>query len=151
MKPVILDFGLAMAIGEGGEMPRHFEGTPLYASPEQVKSEPLTAASDVFSFGTLMFKVLSGRNPFQGADLAEVFRAITEATPPFLRDVAVGIPSDLQAICLACLAAKPEDRPTAEEVALDLGRFLAGEPARLRPAFTVTSFGGASANTRTTS
>jgi serine/threonine-protein kinase len=134
MKPVILDFGLAISIGEGGEMPRHFEGTPLYASPEQVKGEPLTAASDVFSFGTLMFKVMSGRTPFRGANLAEVFRAITEATPPFLRDVAVGIPSDLQAICLACLAAKPADRPTAEEVALDLGRFLAGEPARLRPA-----------------
>jgi serine/threonine protein kinase len=134
MKPVILDFGLAIAIGEGGEISRHFEGTPLYASPEQVKGEPLTAASDVFSFGTLMYKVLSGRTPFQGTNLSEVFRAITEATPPFLRDVAVGIPSDLQAICLACLAAKPADRPSAEEVALDLGRFLAGEAARLRPA-----------------
>jgi serine/threonine protein kinase len=134
MKPIILDFGLAVSLHEADDLPRHFEGTPLYASPEQVKGEPLSAASDVFSFGSLMFKVLTGRTPFEGADIAEVFRAIYAAQPPFLRDVAVGVPSDLQAICLACLAAKPEDRPTAEEVALDLGRFLAGEPARLRPA-----------------
>jgi serine/threonine protein kinase len=134
MKPIILDFGLAVSFREAGNLPRHFEGSPLYASPEQVKGEPLSAASDVFSFGSLMFKFLTGRAPFEGADVAEVFRAIKEAAPPFLRDVAVEIPADLQAICLACFAAKPEDRPTADEIALDLGRFLAGEPVRLRPA-----------------
>ena len=65
---------------------------------------------------------------------ADLLTAIRAAKPPFLRDVAVGVPADLQAICLACLAANPEERPTAEEVALDLGRFLANEPVRLRPA-----------------
>src|SRR5205085_5994413 len=108
MKPVILDFGVAISLREADEQPRQFAGTPLYASPEQVKGEPLTPASDIFSFGSLMFKVLTGRTPFEGESIAEVFRAIKEATPPFLRDVAVGVPPDLQAICLACLAAKSD-------------------------------------------
>src|SRR5688572_7397716 len=82
MKPIILDFGLAVSFCEASNLPRHFEGSPLYASPEQVKGEPITSASDVFSFGSLMFKFLTGRAPFEGADLAEVFRAIKEAAPP---------------------------------------------------------------------
>src|ERR1051325_1969367 len=134
MKPVILDFGLAVSLHQSGELSPHFEGTPLYASPEQVSGGTLSAASDIFSFGSVMFKVLTGKTPFEGESIAEVFRNIQQATPPFLRDVAVGIPSDLQAICLACLAKDPAERPSAEEVALDLGRFLAGEPTRLRPA-----------------
>lgn len=134
VKPVILDFGLALSVTEAGRARLGFEGTPLYASPEQARGEPLTAASDIFSFGSLMFKVLSGATPFNGTTLTEVLSAIREAKPPFLRDVAVGVPADLQATCLACLAADPKDRPTAEQIELELGRFLAGEPVRLRPA-----------------
>jgi serine/threonine protein kinase len=133
LRPKILDFGLALSLEEAAAQPRGFEGTPLYASPEQVQSKPLTAASDIFSFGSLMFKVLSGRPPFEGETADEVFGAIATTAPPFLRDVAVGVPEDLQAICLACLAWNPADRPTASEVALELGRFLVGEPVRLKP------------------
>jgi len=134
LRPVILDFGLALAPGEADELTSGFAGTPLYASPEQVTGVPLTPTSDMFSFGSVMFKLLTGRVPFEGATMEEVFGAIRKATPPFLRDVATRVPADLQAICLACLAADPTERPTAEAVALDLGRFLAGEPVRLRPA-----------------
>jgi serine/threonine protein kinase len=134
MKPVILDFGLAVSLREANRTRSRFEGTPLYASPEQASGKALTAASDIFSLGSLMFKVLTGTNAFNGSTLTEVLDAIRASTPPFLRDVAVGVPSDLQAICLACLAADPRARPTAEQVALELGRFLAGEPVRLRPA-----------------
>jgi serine/threonine protein kinase len=133
LRPRILDFGLALSLEEAGALGRGFEGTPLYASPEQVQSKPLTTASDVFSFGSLMFKVLAGRPPFDGESADEVFAAIATTAPPFLREVAVGVPEDLQAICLACLAWNPADRPTAAEVALELGRFLVGEPVRLKP------------------
>jgi hypothetical protein len=133
MKPIVLDFGLAVSLEEANRSRSRFEGTPLYASPEQAGGKPLTAASDIFSFGSLMFKVLTGATPFNGTTLTEVLERIGKATPPFLRDVAMGVPSDLQAICLACLAAEPNDRPTAEQVVLELGRFLAGEPVRLRP------------------
>jgi hypothetical protein len=133
MRPRILDFGLSLAIHEASEGVRKFEGTPLYASPEQAKGEALGTASDVFSFGSVMFKVLTGRASFRGATLADVLQAITTTKPPFLREVAVGVPEDLQAICLACLALNPADRPTAEEVGIELGRFLMGEPVRVRP------------------
>ena len=80
-----------------------------------------------------MFKVLTGKAPFAGASISQVLEAIVSTAPPFLREVAVGVPEDLQAICLACLAWNPADRPGAELVALELGRFLVGEPVRLKP------------------
>ncbi|PWU21013.1 MAG: hypothetical protein C5B50_02735 [Verrucomicrobia bacterium] len=133
MRPRILDFGLALSLEEAALEGRGFEGTPLYASPEQALGKPLSAASDVFSFGSLMFKVLTGKAPFAGSSISQVLEAIASTSPPFLREVAVGVPEDLQAICLACLAWNPADRPRAETVALELGRFLVGEPVRLKP------------------
>jgi serine/threonine-protein kinase len=133
LRPRILDFGLALSLEEAGRQGRGFEGTPLYASPEQVRGRPLTAASDVFSLGSLMFKVLTGRPPFAGDTAGEVLAAIATTAPPFLREVAVGVPEDLQAICLACLAWNPADRPPAAEIVLELGRYLAGEPVRHKP------------------
>lgn len=134
LRPKLLDFGLAISSEEGSAQRQFFEGTPRYASPEQVAGKPLTSASDIFSFGSLMFTVLAGKPPFDGSNLKEILHAICTAEPPFLKDVSVGVPEDLQAICLACLAWNPEERPSAEEVALDLGRYLAGETVRLRPA-----------------
>ena len=133
MRPRILDFGLALSLEEASRQGRGFEGTPLYASPEQANGEALGAASDVFSFGSLMFKVLTGKAPFAGDSISQVLEAIVSTAPPFLREVAVGVPEDLQAVCLACLAWNPADRPSAELVALELGRFLVGEPVRLKP------------------
>ena len=133
MRPRILDFGLALSLEEAGRLRGGFEGTPLYASPEQVQGKPLATASDIFSFGSLMFKVLTGRTPFEGETMAEVLQAIATTAPPFLREMAVGVPEDLQAICLACLAWAPQDRPSAADVALELGRFLVGEPVRVKP------------------
>ncbi len=133
MRVRILDFGLAMSLEEASRHQRGFEGTPLYASPEQVLDKPLTSATDVFSFGSLMFKVLTGREPFTGASSREVLHAIATTAPPFLHEVAVGVPEDLQALCLACLAWDVADRPTAAQVAVELGRFLVGEPVGLRP------------------
>ena len=133
MRPRILDFGLAVSLEEGSRRGRGFEGTPLYASPEQVLGKPLSPATDIFSFGSLMFKVLTGRPPFAGETFTQVLEAIATTAPPFLRELAVGLPEDLQAVCLACLAWNPADRPTASEIALELGRFLVGEPVRLKP------------------
>lgn len=133
MRPRILDFGLALTLEEVSDVGPGFAGTPLYASPEQVRGETVSTASDVFSFGSLMFKVLTGSPPFGGDSVLDVLEAIATTPPPFLRDVAVGVPEDLQAITLACLAWNPADRPTAAVLVVELGRFLAGEPVRLKP------------------
>jgi len=133
LRPRILDFGLALLPEEAPAQAGVFAGSPLFASPEQVECKPLGPASDIFSFGSLMFKVLTGRPPFTGADINEVLAAVLGGKPPFPREVALGVPEDLQAICLSCLATDPQERPTAAELALELGRFLIGEPVRLRP------------------
>jgi serine/threonine protein kinase len=133
MRPRILDFGLALTLEEAGQRAGGFEGTPLYASPEQARGQPLSKASDVFSFGSLMFKVLTRRPAYTGETATQVLEAIATTPPPFLREVAVGVPEDLQAVCLACLAWDPAARPTAREVAVELGRFMVGEPVRLKP------------------
>jgi hypothetical protein len=77
--------------------------------------------------------VLTGRPPFAGETSSQVLEAIATTAPPFLREVALGVPEDLQAVCLACLAWNPADRPSAAELVLELGRFLIGEPVRLKP------------------
>jgi serine/threonine-protein kinase len=148
LRPRILDFGLALSLEEAAAHEGGFEGTPLYASPEQVLGQPLSPASDVFSLGSVMFTVLTGRPPFTGGTVSEVLEAIATTPPPFLREVALGVPEDLQAICLSCLAWDPADRPSASRVALELGRFLLGEPVLLRPRLyddmlhrTVTEYG----------
>ncbi len=133
LRPRLLDFGLALSLEEASRLGHGFAGTPLYASPEQALGKPLGAASDVFSLGSLMFKVLTGKAPFAGDSISQVLETIASTAPPFLREVAVGVPEDLQAICLACLAWNPADRPSAGQVALELGRYLVGEPVRLKP------------------
>lgn len=131
----VLDFGLAISSDEEEE--RHkglFEGTPLYASPEQVAGETLTPASDLFSFGSLMYLILTGEAPFNAATVNEIFNGITSLEPTFPRRIDGAIDTDLQAICLACLAKDPADRPSAREVHEDLRRYLGGDSIRLRPA-----------------
>lgn len=129
----ILDFGLAISSEENPSR-EIFEGTPLYASPEQISAGVLTTASDIFSFGSLMFRLLTGTAPFDGESIAEIFEGITRSVPPFLRGIDSQIDTDLQAICLACLAKDPLDRPSAKEIHEDLLRYRSGESVRLRPA-----------------
>lgn len=134
LRPKILDFGLAVAALNEPGAPGQFEGSPLYASPEQAAGLAVGPASDVFSFGSLMFRILTGRPPFSGNSTGEVLESVCCSTPPFPRDIVTHVPQDLQAICLACLSLAPENRPTAAVLVEELGRFLAGEPVRLRPA-----------------
>ena len=130
--PKILDFGLALLPGQ--QIGEGFAGTPQYASPEQVEGVSLGPATDVFSFGAVMYRVLCGQHAFQGGDYGQLFEAIRNARPEFPRNLDRKIPEELQAICLACFAKDPADRPTAADVAADIERYLAGEPIRLRPA-----------------
>ncbi len=97
LQPKILDFGLALSSSEKEESGR-FVGTPLYASPEQAQGRRLTAASDVFSFGCVMYTILTGRPPFEGKDVNELLHNIAETDPPFPRNLTSDVPKDLQAI-----------------------------------------------------
>jgi len=134
LTPKILDFGLAVTADATADPDGAFVGTPLYASPEQAAGDAVTPATDIFSFGSVMYRVLTGRHPFEAEVVTQLLERIRTTDPPFPREFDSRIPHDLQAICLSCLVRDPDGRPAAHEVADDLGRYLDGEPVRLRPA-----------------
>lgn len=154
--PKLVDFGVAKLLeptGPEGLMETAVPGgllTPAYASPEQVRGETITTASDVYGLGLLLYRLLTGTLPYgastrRGTELAQ---AITEESPePPSRVEAsrheasrVGaeggrLDRDLDAILLKALEKEPSRRyPSVERLADDLGRYLDGRPVLARPA-----------------
>ncbi|MCX4823494.1 serine/threonine protein kinase [Streptomyces sp. NBC_01142] len=127
--PWLLDFGIARAVGSAalttiGRM----VGTPRYMSPEHALGKRLTPASDVFTLGLVAAEAATGRHPYgEGGGLVVATRiAGTDREPP---DLSV-YPAALHEVLAACLAARPEDRPAAAEVAELCGR-AAGRDVRI--------------------
>jgi Protein kinase domain len=113
--PVVIDFGIARAFETGSAPLTSVIGTPSYMSPEQVKGEPLTPASDVFSLGSTLVYALIGRGPFNtGAPEGIIFRVVSE--PPDLS----GVPDDLSGLIAGCLAKEPAQRPTTGQLLTEL-------------------------------
>ena len=110
-EPFLADFGLARLIGEHG-LTRHgvFVGTPHYASPEQVTLDPLDERSDVYALGLVIFEMATGQRPFEADTVAEVLAMQRSAPPPNPTSIVPGIPGELAALTLRCLAKNPEDR-----------------------------------------
>jgi serine/threonine protein kinase len=106
-------------------------------SPEQVRGNNLLTgpSSDVYSMGVILYQILTGRIPFTGGSVMEVYEKILEGHPVPPRTVNGGIPHDIEVICLKAMAKQPHRRyPTAQAFADDLGRFRLGEPILARPA-----------------
>ncbi|MFE0102743.1 serine/threonine-protein kinase [Streptomyces sp. NPDC059009] len=113
--PWLLDFGIARAAGATLTTVGRLVGTPRYMSPEHALGQPLTPAADVFALGLVAAEAAAGRHPFgRGNGLAIAARiAGTDREPPALDDV----PEPVRALVRSCLAARPEDRPTAARAA----------------------------------
>ena len=84
--PKLLDFGIAKLLKSDisdGESTRNFIFTPEYASPEQVRSDKITTATDVYSLGVILYELLTGDRPYKagGRNIGEVIRAICETEP----------------------------------------------------------------------
>lgn len=115
----ITDFGLAHAVGEDSPTPSGLiAGTPAYMSPEQARGEPVDHRSDLYSLGSVLYALCTGRTPFRGRTTVEVLRAVREETPRPVREVNPDVPEWLSGLIARLHAKDPADRPaSAREVA----------------------------------
>jgi serine/threonine-protein kinase len=122
---------LSSASGSAETLPGSALGTPAYMSPEQAAGdlERLGPRSDVYSLGATLYCLLTGRPPIEREDIATVLRAVQRSEFPSPRIIEPTLDRPLEAICLAAMALRPEDRyPRVRELADDVERWLADEP-----------------------
>jgi eukaryotic-like serine/threonine-protein kinase len=151
----ILDFGLAKvssAQPEGTQSPTAVAatepgtvmGTVGYMSPEQVRGKPADPRSDIFSFGSVLYEMLSGQRAFRGDSAAETMAAIAQKDPPELSETSGKFSPAVERILRHCLEKRPEERfDTAHDLAFALETAMGGssapriEEARPKPRRTV--------------
>jgi serine/threonine-protein kinase len=144
----LLDFGIAKLLEQTGSPDpgltqacgRAF--TPDYASPEQIAGEPISIATDVYSLGVVLYRLLTGTNPYhlKRGSRAALEQAILDAEPVAPSQAAAEhsirrlLRGDLDTILLQALKKKPEHRyATVNAFAEDVERYLTGKPVRARP------------------
>ncbi|MFA6957919.1 MAG: protein kinase [Thermoanaerobaculia bacterium] len=119
-RTALLDFGLTIAFGREGEEVRSISGTIPYMSPEQALAEPLSAASDWYSVGVMLYEALTGSLPFEGT-ASEVMRAKVTRVPVSPGELHSGVPADLEQLCRDLLQREPARRPTGAKTIERLG------------------------------
>jgi protein kinase-like protein len=124
----VADFGVARSNDASG-LTRTGDaiGTPGYMAPEQARGAKIDARADLFSLGCVIFRCLSGRVPFAGADILQVATKLALEEAPLLRQVAPTVPIEVEALVAKLLEKDPEARPaSAIEVRQALDRLLEG-------------------------
>ena len=122
----VMDFGLAKVMGQE-QLTREAVtiGTVAYMSPEQVQGEELDQCTDLWSFGVVLYEMLTGELPFRGDTESIILHSVVEAEPKPLRQLRPDIPVELQKIIDRALKKNREDRySSAAEMARDLRKYL---------------------------
>jgi WD40 repeat protein len=135
--PKVTDFGVAKCLDTDGGLTRtdSILGSPSYMAPEQAdgRARDVGPAADVYALGAILYELLTGRPPFQGASLLQVLDQVRSVEPVPPTRLVPGLPRDLETICLTCLRKEPARRyASAEWLADDLRRFENGEPILAR-------------------
>src|SRR5262249_45414111 len=121
----ILDFGLARAALDSSHLTRTgmIMGTPAYMSPEQADGQAVDGRADLFSLGSILYGMATGRTPFRAQTAMSVVRAVSLHQPPPVTSVTPAIPPALSALINRLLAKDPNERPaSASLVALTLSK-----------------------------
>lgn len=119
----LTDFGLAR-VADDARMTADgaLIGTPFYMAPEVIEGDPATPLSDLFSLGSVLYMMATGRVPFPGQTVAAVFNAVSSLDPIPPRQLRPSLPEWVEAVILRLLRKKPADRfPTAADVVAALG------------------------------
>ena len=121
----VADFGAAY-LRNGSEPPAESSGaigTPYYMSPEQINNEELGAHSDMFALGVVLYELFTGKRPFLGQNIQELFAKILKEAPAAPSSVRQEIGKDVDAILLRMLGKTPADRyPSWADLALDIAK-----------------------------
>ena len=106
----IMDFGIAHLASSSATRTGLIVGTPDYMAPEQVTGGRITAATDLFSVGTVLYEILSGARPFQSPTVHGVLYKVVSEEPPPLQSLVPGLPQELYTVVQRALAKQPDAR-----------------------------------------
>lgn len=140
--PLLMDFGLAKDVVAGSKLTKTgmAVGTPSYMPPEQAtgKQDLIDARSDGYSVGAMLYEMLTGRPPFEGATLMETMEKVVRDDPIRPSRYNPDLPRDLETIVMKCLEKSQAARyQSARLLAEDLDRFVKDEPILARPAGSI--------------
>jgi serine/threonine-protein kinase len=141
----LVDFGISATVGEADGTGDQLVGTPAYLAPERLSGGSVRPATDVYALGLLLYLALCGRLPWKASTTTQMLKAHRYLEPAVLPPVPE-LPAEVAALCHACLAKEPDDRPPASEAA----RVLAGA-AGIAPPMPLLPVAGAPVPAPTTS
>ena len=158
--PKITDFGIAKLPTAELTQTGTILGTPYFMSPEQLRGEEVDGRSDLFSLGVLLYNLLTGKPPFEGADLASVSQQVLYKSPAPASEGVREIPESVDRVLARAMHKKPAERyQSGSAFAEDIARVRRGEsplegasfgektvestPQRVEPPETRSGYGGA--------